>query len=216
MPLLFSFHSRIMFYKQWKAIVLSLFLPLFLFLPWDMLFTSRGVWGFNENYLTGFRLYNLPIEEVMFFICIPYACLFTYYCIVHLKKQQNSDERKSLLYIIPSLLLLLTAVIFHEYAYTFSTALLLGIALLFGGFLFKNVLPRFYLVYAILLIPFFIVNGLLTGTGIESEVVWYNNNENLNIRLLTIPIEDVFYGMLLVLLNVYCFEWFRSKRVYLN
>ena len=54
--------------------------------------------------------------------------------------------------------------------------------------------------FFILLIPFSIVNGLLTGTLIKNQVVWYNNNENLSIRLGTIPIEDIFYALLVLLM----------------
>lgn len=44
------------------------------------------------------------------------------------------------------------------------------------------------------LIPFFVVNGVLTGTGIQGPVVWYDNTHNLEIRLLTIPVEDIGYA----------------------
>jgi lycopene cyclase domain-containing protein len=65
--------------------------------------------------------------------------------------------------------------------------------------------------YAIILIPFFIVNGLLTGTGLDEPVVWYNDSQNLRMRILTIPVEDIFYGMLLLLLNTALFEKFKRK-----
>jgi lycopene cyclase domain-containing protein len=66
-------------------------------------------------------------------------------------------------------------------------------------------------VYAILLIPFLMVNGILTGTGIEGAVVNYNPSENLGIRILTIPVEDAFYGFEMILLNIYLFKWFEEK-----
>jgi lycopene cyclase domain-containing protein len=65
----------------------------------------------------------------------------------------------------------------------------------------------FFFSYLVMLIPFFIVNGILTGTGLEEPVVWYKPEEIAGIRMLTIPVEDVFFGMLLILLNVAGLEW---------
>ena len=54
------------------------------------------------------------------------------------------------------------------------------------------------------------MNGILTGTGLEEQVVWYNDLENISIRMLTIPVEDLVYGFLLFGLNVTLFEEFRK------
>jgi lycopene cyclase domain-containing protein len=98
--------------------------------------------------------------------------------------------------------LIAAAVLFSDRIYTSTTFLSLG--LLLSWLLYRKTpwLNLFFFTWLILLIPFFIVNGILTGTGLQDPVVWYNNSENLGIRLFTIPVEDVFYGMLLILVNV--------------
>ncbi|MFT7666352.1 MAG: lycopene cyclase domain-containing protein [Patiriisocius sp.] len=63
-----------------------------------------------------------------------------------------------------------------------------------------------------MLIPFLIVNGVLTGSFIENEVVWYNNAENLNFRITTIPIEDTIYALGMLLTVFVLLEYFESKK----
>jgi lycopene cyclase domain-containing protein len=55
----------------------------------------------------------------------------------------------------------------------------------------------FYISYVIILMPFTLVNGVLTGYFTDNPIVWYNNAENLGIRFLTIPIEDFLYYFLM-------------------
>jgi lycopene cyclase domain-containing protein len=97
--------------------------------------------------------------------------------------------------------------------YTTSTFLLLAIAIVLIQFVIgSNWLPRFYESYFISLLPFFIKNGILTGSFIDKEVVWYNDQHNIGFRLGTIPFEDIFYGMLLILGTIYFYEKFESNK----
>ena len=57
----------------------------------------------------------------------------------------------------------------------------------------------------------FIVNGVLTGSLIDNQVVWYNDAENLGIRMGTIPLEDSIYAYSMILMNLFFFEYLCSK-----
>lgn len=77
-PFLYSFHPRLKFHKLWPYLFPSIIMTMFIFIPWDIIFTENKFWGFNNDYLSGLYFVNLPIEEWLFFICIPYACIFTH------------------------------------------------------------------------------------------------------------------------------------------
>jgi len=210
-PFLFSFHPKTQFFKKFSYFFKALLVVLIVFIPWDILFTHLGVWGFNSNYVLGINFFNLPLEEVLFFVCIPYACIFTYHCFNKLKLERFL-KAENLISIALVLFLTITASLNYNRLYTSVTFTALALFILILKYVLKvNWLHKFYFTYLILLIPFLIVNGILTGTGIEEEVVWYNNNHNLGIKMLTIPVEDIFYGMLLVMLTLSVYEYLSKK-----
>ena len=82
-PFIFSFHPKLKFYKHWKSLIIGIIISMLIFIPWDVFFTIKGIWGFNPTYFLGLKIFNLPIEEWLFFICIPYACVFIHYSLLH-------------------------------------------------------------------------------------------------------------------------------------
>ena len=210
-PFMFSFVPKADFSKKWRHLWLAILIPGTIFIAWDEIFTRQAIWGFNENYLTGLYIGTLPLEEIFFFICIPYACVFTYEALNYLiKKDFFSGIEKSISIGIVSISIPV-ALFNYQKAYTFWTLLMLGLSVLILRFYFKKELGRFYLAFSLLLIPFLIVNGILTGSWIDQPVVWYNDEENLGLRIGTIPVEDLFYAMLLLLMNVSIFEMLKAK-----
>ncbi len=207
-PLLFSFDSRISYYKNWKYLFPAITLVAGLFIVWDTIFTKEGVWNFNENYVTGIYLNNLPLEEIMFFFTVPYSCVFIYESLKYYIRKNYFIKVSNMITAGLILYSLLMAIFNLQKLYTFYTFLFLALALtgtwLFSG---RKFFDQFYIAYAVHLIPFAIVNGILTAL----PVVVYNNNENLGIRMGTIPLEDAFYSMLLLLLNIFLFEYFKRK-----
>ena len=188
-PFLFSFHPRLNFYKTWPAFFPAMAISAVIFLLWDSYFTHLGVWGFNPVYLTGLNIGNLPLEEVLFFVCVPYACIFTCYCLNLLVQKRMPTKTGAAITVLLLIFFSVAAVLNYSKLYTFYTFSLAALLLIIGAYILKVAwLKEFYPTWLLILIPFFIVNGLLTGTGLKNPVVWYNDSQNLHFRLLTIPV----------------------------
>jgi len=206
-PLVASFDKRIKFYTRWYALFPAVLITAAFFIIWDIYFTHLKIWGFNSDYLSGIYFINLPIEEWLFFITIPYAIVFTYDVIQQNISINISPKVIGKINVTIASLLMVMALINLDKTYTSVTFLLTAAFLVLHLFHKTKYLGHFYLSYLVIfMFPFLIVNGLLTGSWISEPVVWYNNSENLGIRILTIPVEDFVYGFLLYLMNVTIYE----------
>jgi lycopene cyclase domain-containing protein len=211
-PFLAGFDNRLKFYRQWRFLFPAMLLTMLVFIPWDMLKTDLGVWGFNQRYLLGYNIGNLPVEEWAFFIAIPYACIFTYHSLNYLVKTDYLGRYAERITLVLAVVLITVGFLNTNLLYTSVTFISTGGFLLFHRFVVRAAyMGRFYLMYLVTLLPFFIVNGLLTGSFIPEEVVFYDNSQNLGIRLGTIPIEDMVYGLLMLLMNVTWYEYLKSR-----
>ncbi len=214
-PFMYSFNKKMNFIKQWKTVFLAIILVAIFFIVWDIIFTKNGIWGFNEDYHLPYKIAGLPIDEMLFFICIPYASIFIHYSLDYFKPTFLLSDKavKRITYF----LLITTAItLFFNFDkwYTSVNYSLLIVTLLIAIFLAKDILKRFYIAFVIILIPFFIVNGILTGSFISEPVVWYNNSENLGIRLFTIPIEDAGYAFTMLFWVVFLNEQFKKMNLF--
>ena len=208
-PLALSFDKRVQFYKSYKYLLPAIGVTGLLFLVWDILFTRQGVWSFNAQYIIGINLLGLPIEEILFFITVPFACLFIYACLNYYVKKILSDL---LCEIISAALLafsILVLIFQHQKLYTLVTFGLLTVLLVLCEYVWRlRWLNRFYMAYVVVLLPFYAINGALTAI----PVVMYNNAQNLGIRVGSIPLEDHFYCMGLLLMNTALFEFFKKRK----
>ena len=162
-PLALSFDKKVAFYKKWKYVFPAMLIPAALYIGWDFCFTSAGVWSFNEKYITGIKLFNLPVEEVLFFFIVPYCCVFIYECIhCYFPGLKNRPAADIILKIL-ALVLLITGIVFYNKYYTSSTfagnAVFIAIIYLCRNYFSGFNAPAFLVSWLIILIPFLIVNG---------------------------------------------------------
>ena len=211
-PFIYSFESkRIAFYTKWKLLFPSLIITAALFVVWDYYFTKWGVWGFNPEYVTGIYILNLPVEEVLFFVAIPFSCLFIYEAVGYYFPNDLMRNYSVKIALILACLFAVVAVFNPYKLYTTAAFSIAALVLLVHALVYNNkFLGKFFLMYLIHLVPFFIVNGFLTYL----PVVLYNDSENMGIRIGSIPLEDTVYSMSLLLINVTLYEALKTNYNY--
>lgn len=210
-PFLCSFYRPAPFFKKWRYVIPAIVVSGVLFVVWDAVFTRHGIWGFNKNYLFGVSFFGLPLEEILFFFCIPYACLFTYFALNRLIARDFLFPARVVISVIIGLALICIGILSYDKLYTAVTFILTGLTILWLGVRQRAPwLGRFYFSFIVLQIPFLIVNGALTGLLTTEPVVWYNDQENLGIRITTIPVEDVVYALLMLLVPIALWETWES------
>ena len=84
-PFLASFYPPLKFYHNIKALLYSITLIVVIFGGWDIFATYRGHWHFNPTSVFSIRIINLPFEEILFFVVIPFCCIFTWEAIHYIK-----------------------------------------------------------------------------------------------------------------------------------
>ena len=202
-PLLLSFDQKLQFFRQWRYLFPAMLIVALSYIGVDILFTHWGVWGFNERYHSALTMLGLPLEEWLFFLAVPYASIFLHDALVlyfpWFRLSKNMANGLTVLLIVVSILILA----FNTgKAYTSYASIVMVLALVVSFFDLSGSIRPFYLSFLVILLPFVAVNGILTGSFTQEPVVWYNDAENLGIRLFTIPVEDFAYGFSLILFNL--------------
>lgn len=208
---IFSFDKRIRFNRHFLPFIKASALVAIPFIIWDIYFTKIGVWWFNIDYTMNKTLMGLPIEEWLFFVCIPFSCVFTFFCLEKFFKLDWANVFNNIIVFVSIVVCSWVALMYPTKIYTFVTAIVSLITLIFLHFIARvEWLGKASFVFLVLMLGFIPVNGVLTGMGLDSPIVNYNPKEFLNIRLITIPIEDAVYGYSQFLLNVYFFKLFQK------
>lgn len=208
-----SFDKRLRFDREFVPFLKASVIVALFFIAWDVWFTSRGVWWFNTKYTLGIVLAGLPLEEWLFFIFIPFSCVFTYFCLDKFFRWQHLSAFNNIIVFVSIIVCAVVALRYADRIYTLVTAVVTIVTLLVFHFVMRvQWISQASLVFTILMLGFLPVNGILTGTGLESPIVNYNPADFMGIRVFTIPIEDAVYGYTQFLWVLYFFKKFQPRQ----
>jgi lycopene cyclase domain-containing protein len=211
-PLSLSFDKKVQYYKNLKYIFPAIVITAVIFWIWDVRFAKANVWSFNPDFTLGINMIGMPVEEWLFFIVVPYCCVFIYEVLKFYLKKLEYPRPLLAFSLLLAVGFAVISYFFRHQAYTFLTFLFSAIYLGYIVFSnrFKHYLTKFYFCYIVSLLPFIVVNGILTSL----PVIKYNPAHILNIRVLNIPVEDFSYLFLMLLMVITIYETLKKARYY--
>ena len=197
LPLALSFDRKVAFWRKWPEVFAAIAAVVVVFGAWDAWMAARGIWMFNPEHAGAWRFLHLPLGEWLFFVCVPYACLFVLACVRAYFPDREWGVPLGAFTALAGVLFV-SAGVYRERAYTATVLLAAGFALL--GL--KRLAPRnlrsrnFWAAMGLTYLPFLVANGVLTGL----PIVRYDDAENLAIRVGSIPVEDFFFSFAMLAL----------------
>ncbi len=212
-PLAMSFDKKVHFYTHWKSIAVSTIAVSIFFIAWDQYFAWKQVWGFNPEYVQGVYIGLLPIEECLFFFIVPYSCVFIHEVLKAYFPKVKTDLFGKLFAFTMVFSGMLLASLHMNKWYTLTACSFSAILII--GFYFQYKVKwfgRFALTYCVALIPFLIVNGILTGFFTQDPVVLYNEMHITGTRIGTIPLEDLYYNCAMLLPIIAIHEYLLDRK----
>lgn len=186
----------------------GVFLTAIIFIVWDQLVVNY-FWFFNSQYITGIFLLNLPIEEILFFITVPFSCLLLW---VNYKRRFADRTLKYPLVYLWSVLAG-ASILFLVYGKIYSASVLFVFLIVVAlDLILKTKLfyRKLFLIFIFLItnILTFIFNLYLTAR----PIVIYSEALKTNFNIISIPVEDFIFGMALIALNIILYEKIFSKK----
>jgi len=217
-PLLFSFKWVFPYYKNYKPLFASILIVGGIYILWDIIVTFRGDWWFNHEYLIdlGFTIGGIPLEEALFFVVVPYSCIFIYENLQYFFKDKNISFNKWIYYAI-SILLFIIALIYYHQEYTILALLSVSTFFIIAATWFPDLLQsRNYWAYILIsFVAFIIFNYLLTSIPVvlyNPNAIWGGTVDQLWYgRFITIPFEDFFYNFSMLSFYLLVYRYFKKR-----
>jgi len=211
-PFALSFDKKVNFKQYWPIVFPSIVLGSLPHLIWDF-FAAGHFWHYNPRFIFGAYIGSLPVEEILFFITVPYAVLFTWEVFLAYFPNKSLNRSKTLLLMI--VISVPASYFFHlSLSWTYTALVFLFMA---GAICIEIIFQSDHSVWSQRLWYYFLIlycamvliaNGYLTAR----PVVEYFDAYRSGIRLFTIPVEDFLFGLSHISLTMTLYTYLKSRK----
>ncbi|SOD15399.1 lycopene cyclase domain-containing protein [Pedobacter xixiisoli] len=209
LPLIFHFDKKIFRDGNFRAALGASLISAIVFSTITVVLQLLGIVAFDASNTIDVVFKDIPVEQYLLNLSFSFTAiaLFQYLNM----KFPNNDLQKYSLSLSNLLLGLCVAFLFFGYPkwYTLSTfATLLILLFLIEYVATLRFMYRAYRAFVVMLIPFYLVYGFLFW----NEISLVAKNQLTGMYVAKIPVENHFIALSMLLVSIYMFEFFKSKR----
>lgn len=192
--LILSVKSDVKIHSNWRALLWVFGCVSVPFTLWDIWAAKNGHWLFNDRYITGITILTLPIEEILFFLSVPFAMLYVWGVV-----QKHVKDRPLGRSVIDGCLVLVSGIAVTLLVSNWGkgyTRSVLPAVLATNLLLVTNRLrlsSRFWVFQLYHLVLFVVCNTFLTAL----PIIEYGQGSIIGVRFGTVPVEDFTFSFAL-------------------
>jgi hypothetical protein len=209
LPLVFHLTKKIFKDGNFSAALGASLIAAIVFSTFDIILQLLRILRFDAQQTIGVFIKEIPVEQGLLNFSISFAAL-AIYLLLNLQFPKTDWQKYSLAL---SNLLLGLCIAFLFFAYTkwytvFTFAVLLVVLFLIEYVGKLRFMYRAYRAFAVLLVPLLLVYGLLFA----KEVLAVEQTQVSAMYVAKVPVETCFVMLSTLLVSIYMFEFFKSKR----
>lgn len=191
--------------------IISIVISSVLFIFHDIKVVNKW-WQFNKKYILGIKIFNLPVEEILFFFITSFSCLVIWINLNKVSLLKNNLQFINLLFF--------SSVFFYYFNLYKNTKkpypkfifFSLVILIFFDLILGTNVIIKFkFLIFSIIV---FILTSIFNYYLTKRPIVIYQSYYKSNKKILSIPVEDFLYGFNFIYLTILLSEFFSKISIF--
>lgn len=204
-----SFLTPISRYRRYKPLLFSIGVVAPIYILWDELAVIYDTWSFDKYHVIGLYFFYLPLEEVAFFLVVPFSTLLIFEVLRAKIKGDFPKRIVTFVGLILSAFFIIFGLLYISKSYTSVASFFAAFSIITALILDRDLMVRksLWLYIAISYIPFIFFDHIMVSLPIFT----YGKGSIIGIRIWGIPFEEFMYVFSLLLLYTVFYDFSRNR-----